>query len=100
MGTEGISLHITECREANNTLEQTQDKLTNKWKTSQCYTLILEKTLESRLGTRADLYPHATEYHRVRFEQIIHHLLHAILKQAGSLYRHVRAKRQSLNERE
>ena len=22
------------------------------------------KTLELRLGTRADLYPHATEYHR------------------------------------
>lgn len=25
-----------------------------------------EKTLESRLGTRADLYPRAVEYHRVR----------------------------------
>ena len=44
-----------------------------------------EKTLESRLGTRADLYPHATEYHRVRFEQTIHHLLHAILKQAEAV---------------
>ena len=43
------------------------------------------KTLESRLGTRADLYPHATEYHRVRFEQTIHHLLHSILKQADAL---------------
>jgi ubiquinone/menaquinone biosynthesis C-methylase UbiE len=44
-----------------------------------------ERTLESRLGTRADLYPHATEYHRVRFEQIIHHLLNSILKQAEAL---------------
>ena len=44
-----------------------------------------EKTLESRLGTRADLYPHATEYHRVRFEQTIHHLLYSILKQADAL---------------
>lgn len=44
-----------------------------------------EKTLESRLGTRADLYPHATEYHRIRFEQTIHHLLHSILKQTEAL---------------
>jgi len=44
-----------------------------------------EKILESRLGTRADLYPHATEYHRVQFEQTTHHLLHAILKQADAL---------------
>ena len=44
-----------------------------------------ERTLESRLGIRADLYPHATEYHRVRFEQRIHHLLHSILKQTDAL---------------
>lgn len=43
------------------------------------------KTLESRLGTHADLYPHAVEYHRVRFEQTIHHLLHSILKQTDAL---------------
>ena len=33
-----------------------------------------ERTLESRFGTRADLYPHATEYHRVRFEQTMVYL--------------------------
>ncbi len=44
-----------------------------------------QKTFESRLGTRADLYPHAVEYHRVRFEQTIHHLLHSILKQIDAL---------------
>lgn len=43
------------------------------------------KTLESRLRTLADLYPHATEYYRVRFEQAIHHLLHSILKQVEAL---------------
>ena len=43
------------------------------------------KTLESRLRTRVDLYPHATEYHRVRFEQTIHHLLYSILKQTEAL---------------
>ena len=44
-----------------------------------------EKTLESRLATRAGLYPHATEYHRVRFEQTTHHLFHSILKQMDAL---------------
>ena len=44
-----------------------------------------ERTLESRFGTHADLYPHATEYHRVRFEQTIKHLLHTILKQTDAL---------------
>jgi len=44
-----------------------------------------ERTLESRFGTRADLYPHATEYHRVQFEQTIEHLLHTILKQTDAL---------------
>ena len=44
-----------------------------------------ENTLESRLGTHADLYPHAVEYHRVRFEQTTHHLFHSILKQMEAL---------------
>ena len=43
------------------------------------------KTLESRLGTHADLYPHAAKYHRVRFEQTIHHLLNSILIQTEAL---------------
>ena len=44
-----------------------------------------EKTLESRLRTKADLYPHAAEYHRVRLEQTIHHLLRSILEQTDTL---------------
>ena len=44
-----------------------------------------EKTLESRFGARVDLYPQAVEYHRVRFEQTIHHLLHSISKQMEAL---------------
>lgn len=44
-----------------------------------------QTTLESHLGTRANLYPHATEYHRIRFEQTIEHLLYTILKQTEAL---------------
>ena len=44
-----------------------------------------ERAFESRLQTRADAYSNAVEYHRVRFGQIIEHLLRSILEQTDAL---------------
>ncbi len=42
-------------------------------------------TFEARLQTRANLYPHAVEYHRARFHQTIQYLLSSILEQTETL---------------
>ena len=44
-----------------------------------------ETMFEARLQTQTDLYPHATEYHRARFDQTIQYLLSSILEQAETL---------------
>ena len=44
-----------------------------------------ETTLETRFQTHTDTYPHAVEYHRVRFNQTIQYLLSSILEQTDTL---------------
>ena len=44
-----------------------------------------EDFFEARLQTRANLYPHAVEYHRARFHQTIQYLLSSILEQTDTL---------------
>ena len=44
-----------------------------------------ETTFETRFQTHANLYPHAVEYHRARFNQTIQYLLSSILEQTDSL---------------
>ena len=44
-----------------------------------------ETAFEARLQTHTDLYPHAVEYHRARFDQTIQYLLSSILEQTKTL---------------
>ncbi|GEM_PF-970368 len=44
-----------------------------------------ETAFEARLQTHTDVYPHAVEYHRARFDQTIQYLLSSILEQAEDL---------------
>ena len=44
-----------------------------------------ETAFEVRLQTHTDAYPHAAEYHRVRFNQTIQYLLSSILEQTETL---------------
>ena len=44
-----------------------------------------ETAFEARLQTHIDVYPHAVEYHRARFEQTIQYLFSSILEQTDSL---------------
>ena len=44
-----------------------------------------ETTFETRFQTHVNLYPHAVEYHRARFNQTIQYLLSSILEQTDSL---------------
>ncbi|MDE0011148.1 MAG: hypothetical protein OXU36_08370 [Candidatus Poribacteria bacterium] len=44
-----------------------------------------EIAFEARLQTHTDLYPHAVEYHRARFDQTIQYLLSSILEQTEDL---------------
>ena len=44
-----------------------------------------ETEFEARLQKHTDLYPHAVEYHRVRFDQTIQYLLSSILEQTETL---------------
>ena len=44
-----------------------------------------ERAFEARLQTRANLYPHAVEYHRARFNQTIQYLLVSTLEQTDTL---------------
>ena len=44
-----------------------------------------KELFEARLQTRANLYPHAVEYPRVRFDQTIQYLLSSILEQTETL---------------
>lgn len=44
-----------------------------------------ETAFETQLQTHTDLYPHAVEYHRARFDQTIQYLLSSILEQTEDL---------------
>ena len=44
-----------------------------------------ETAFETRLQTHTDVYPHAVEYHRARFNQTIQYLLSSILEQTDTL---------------
>jgi hypothetical protein len=44
-----------------------------------------ETTLEARLQAHTEIYPHAVEYHRARFDQTIQYLLSSILEQTEDL---------------
>ena len=44
-----------------------------------------ETALEKRFQTHTDVYPHAVEYHRARFEQTIQYLFSSILEQTDTL---------------
>ena len=44
-----------------------------------------ETAFEARLQTHTDIYPHAVEYHRARFDQTIQYLLSSILEQTEDL---------------
>ena len=44
-----------------------------------------ETAFEARLQTHTDVYPHAAEYHRARFNQTIQYLLSSILEQTETL---------------
>ena len=44
-----------------------------------------ETEFEAQLQKHTDLYPHAVEYHRVRFDQTIQYLFSSILEQAETL---------------
>ncbi len=44
-----------------------------------------ETAFEARLQTHIDVYPHAVEYHRARFEQTIQYLFSSILEQTDTL---------------
>ncbi len=43
-----------------------------------------ETAFEARFQTHTDLYPHAVEYHRARFDQTIQYLLSSILTQLAT----------------
>lgn len=47
-----------------------------------------ETSFEARFQTHTNLYPHAVEYHRARFDQTIQYLLSSILEQTEDLIQH------------
>ena len=50
-----------------------------------------ETTFEAQLQTYTNLYPHAVEYHRFRFDQTIQYLLSSILEQTETLVQQPKA---------
>ena len=52
------------------------------------YSSEFETAFEARLQAHTDVYPHAVEYHRARFDQTIQYLLSSILEQVEDLIQH------------